>query len=168
MTTLLSSLKVIARPEIAVKPPIIGKRTRLVDKLKQQLDMAECFIQGTEFEAYREKSVKDPETGERNKVRRRITVRPWYYDSEGHYYFEVRIGIKPIELVKDKPAIDVGDKTLLPDTIKLIIDAVEKGELDEFILKAAKFPTKKAKASAEASTEPKSEAKSDTPAKTTK
>lgn len=164
MTTLLSSLKVIARPEIAVKPPIIGKRTRLADKLKQQLDMAECFIQGSEFEAYREKSVKDPETGERKKVRRRITVRPWYYDSEGHYYFEVRIGIKPIELVKDKPAIDVGDKALLPDTIKLIIDAVEKGELDEFILKAAKFPTKKAKANTDA----KSEAKSDTSAKTTK
>ena len=40
MTTLLSSLKVIARPEIAIKPPIISKRLRLIEKLEQQLDMA--------------------------------------------------------------------------------------------------------------------------------
>lgn len=160
MTTLLSSLKVIARPEIAVKPPIVAKRTRLVDKLKQQLEMAECFIQGTIFEAYREKSMKDPETGERKKVRRRINVRPWYYDNEGHYYLEVRVGIRPIEFVKDKPAIDVGDKAKLPETIQLIIDAVENGELDDLLLKSAKFPTKKNKAS--------QEPKAETPTKSAK
>jgi hypothetical protein len=149
MSTLLSSLKVIARPEIVSKPPIIGKRTRLLEKLEQQLEMAECFVQGKEFEAYREKTVKDPESGERKKVRRRLTVRPWYYDSEEHYYFEVRISGKAIELVKDKPAIDVGDKAQLPETIKVIIDAVEKGELDVFLLAPApKFPSKKARAEA--------------------
>ncbi|NCO73585.1 MAG: hypothetical protein GW821_19230 [Shewanella vesiculosa] len=161
MTTLLSSLKVIARPEIAIKPPIISKRNRLIEKLEQQLDMAECMVQGKEFEAYREKMVKDPETGERKKVRRRYNVRSWYYDNEQHYYLEVRISGKPIELVKDKPAIDVGEKAKLPDTIKIVIDAVEKGELDEFLLAPpSKFPSKKVKA--KEATKPDIAAKSNT------
>jgi hypothetical protein len=79
-----------------------------------------------------------------------LTVRPWFYDSEEHYYFEVRISGKPIELNKDKPAIDVGDKAKLPETIKVIIDAVDKGELDAFLLAPPpKFPSKKAKANGE-------------------
>ncbi|WP_351000180.1 DUF6641 family protein [Shewanella sp. TB7-MNA-CIBAN-0143] len=155
MTTLLSSLKVIARPEIVTKPPVVSKRIRLLEKLKQQLEMAECFVEGKEFEAYREKSIKDPETGERKKIRRRYNVRPWFYDSEEHYYLEVRISGKPIELVKDKPAIDVGDKAKLPDTIKVIIDAVEKGELDTFLLAPPpKFPSKKEKGNQPLKTEP--------------
>ncbi|MCE9685833.1 hypothetical protein LZP73_06325 [Shewanella sp. AS16] len=163
MSNVLSSLKVVVRPEIAPKPPVLGKRMKMLDKLEMQLEMAECDVAGKPFEAFREKTVKDPETGERRTIRRKYNVRPWYYDCDGHYFLEIRVSGKVIELEKGKPTIDVGDQAKLPDTIKLIIDAVEKGELDEFILKAAKFPTKKAKAGAEA----KSEAKSDTPAKVT-
>ncbi|MDI5833421.1 MULTISPECIES: hypothetical protein [Shewanella] len=145
MTTVLSSLKVIARPEIAPKPPVLGKRMKLLDKLDQQLSLAECMIEGREFEAYKERSVKDPETGERKKIRRRYIVRPWFYDSNEHYYFEVRISNKPIELEKGCPAIDVGEKANLPAVIKVVIDAVEKGELDEQLLAPAPKIGKKAK-----------------------
>ena len=145
MTTVLSSLKVIARPEIAPKPPVLGKRMKLLDKLDQQLSLAECMIEGREFEAYKERSVKDPETGERKKIRRRYIVRPWFYDSNEHYYFEVRISNKPIELEKGCPAIDVGAKANLPAVIKVVIDAVEKGELDEQLLAPAPKIGKKAK-----------------------
>ncbi|MEL4295820.1 MULTISPECIES: hypothetical protein [Shewanella] len=144
MTTVLSSLKVIARPEIAPKPPVLGKRMKLLDKLDQQLSLAECMIEGREFEAYKERSVKDPETGERKKIRRRYIVRPWFYDSNEHYYFEVRISNKPIELEKGCPAIDVGEKANLPAVIKVVIDAVEKGELDEQLLAPAPKIGKKA------------------------
>ncbi len=143
MTTLLSTLKVIDRPKIEAKPPILGKRMKLIDRLEEQLAMAKAMLDKTPFEAFREKSVKDPETGERKTIRKRRSVRPWYYDSKEHYYIEIKVGLKAIELEKGKTAIDVGPKEQLPDVINTIIQAVEKGELDTHIL--ALSPAKEAK-----------------------
>ena len=140
-TSVLSSLKVTARPEIKKQPPILNKRMKLIDRLEQQKELAICMLENKPFVAYKEKMVKDPETGERTKQRRQVTVRPWYYDTEGHYFLEVKIGIKPIELQQGKPAIDVGDKAKLPDTIDTLISAVEKGEFDTFLLPPTKSET---------------------------
>ena len=66
-TSVLSSLKVIARPEIKQKPPVLNKRMKLINRLEQQKKLATCMLEGTPFVAYKEKTVKDPETGERIK-----------------------------------------------------------------------------------------------------
>ncbi|RLV57760.1 hypothetical protein D5018_20835 [Parashewanella curva] len=148
MTNVLSSLKVIARPEIVKKPPVLQKRLKLIEKLEQQLEMVECLIAGTEFECFKDKTVKDPETGERKKVKKRCAVRPWYYESEDHYYLEIKQGIRVLELDKGKQAIDVGEREKIPETIRVIIDAVEKGELDHLLIvdkKAAKASNKASK-----------------------
>ncbi len=97
--------------------------------------MAQCLIDNKRFEAFKEKKVKNPETGEITTQRRPTTVRPWYYDSDEHYYIEIKVGNKPIELQKGKPAIDVGDKAKLPEIIDTVIQAIEKGELDSALLK---------------------------------
>ena len=136
-TSVLSSLKVIARPKIEPKPPVLGKRLKLIEKLEQQKEMAVCMIENRRFEAFRDKKVKNPETGEVTIQRRPTTVRPWYYDSDDHYYLEVKVNNKPIELQKGKPSIDIGDKAKLPEVIDTIIKATESGELDEFLLKPA-------------------------------
>ncbi len=136
-TSVLSSLKVIARPKIEPKPPVLGKRLKLIEKLEQQKEMAVCMIENRRFEAFRDKKVKNPETGEVTVQRRPTTVRPWYYDSDDHYYLEVKVNNKPIDIQKGKPAIDVGDKAKLPEVIDTIIKATESGELDEFLLKPA-------------------------------
>ena len=136
-TSVLSSLKVIARPKIEPKPPVLGKRLKLIEKLEQQKEMAVCMIENRRFEAFRDKKVKNPETGEVTIQRRPTTVRPWYYDSDDHYYLEVKVNNKPIDLQKGKPAIDIGDKAKLPEVIDTIIKATESGELDEFLLKPA-------------------------------
>ncbi|MEM7419738.1 MAG: DUF6641 family protein [Pseudomonadota bacterium] len=136
-TSVLSSLKVIARPKIEPKPPVLGKRLKLIEKLEQQKEMAVCMIENRRFEAFRDKKVKNPETGEVTVQRRPTTVRPWYYDSDDHYYLEVKVNNKPIDLQKGKPAIDVGEKVKLPEVIDTIIKATESGELDEFLLKPA-------------------------------
>lgn len=62
MTTLLSSLKVIDRPKIEPKPPILGKRMKLIERLDEQLAMVQCMLAGEPFEAFKEKVVKHPET----------------------------------------------------------------------------------------------------------
>ena len=136
-TSVLSSLKVIARPKIEPKPPVLGKRLKLIEKLEQQKEMAVCMIENRRFEAFRDKKVKNPETGEVTVQRRPTSVRPWYYDSDDHYYLEVKVNSKPIDLQKGKPAIDVGDKAKLPEVIDTIIKATESGELDDFLLKPA-------------------------------
>ena len=136
-TSVLSSLKVIARPKIEPKPPVLGKRLKLIEKLEQQKEMAVCMIENRRFEAFRDKKVKNPETGEVTVQRRPTTVRPWYYDSDDHYYLEVKVNNRPIDIQKGKPAIDVGDKAKLPEVIDTIIKAIESGELDEFLLKPA-------------------------------
>ncbi len=136
-TSVLSSLKVIARPKIEPKPPVLGKRLKLIEKLEQQKEMAVCMIENRRFEAFRDKKVKNPETGEVTVQRRPTTVRPWYYDSDDHYYLEVKVNNKPIDIQKGKPAIDVGEKAKLPEVIDTIIKATESGELDEFLLKPA-------------------------------
>ena len=136
-TSVLSSLKVIARTKIEPKPPVIGKRLKLIERLEQQKEMAQCLIDNKRFEAFKEKKVKNPETGEITTQRRPTTVRPWYYDSDEHYYIEIKVGNKPIELQKGKPAIDVGDKAKLPEIIDTVIQAIEKGELDSALLKPA-------------------------------
>lgn len=136
-TSVLSSLKVIARPKIEPKPPVLGKRLKLIEKLEQQKEMAVCMIENRRFEAFRDKKVKNPETGEVTVQRRPTTVRPWYYDSDDHYYLEVKVNNKPIDIQKGKPAIDVGEKAQLPEVIDTIIKATESGELDEFLLKPA-------------------------------
>jgi hypothetical protein len=136
-TSVLSSLKVIARPKIEPKPPVLGKRLKLIEKLEQQKEMAVCMIENRRFEAFRDKKVKNPETGEVTVQRRPTTVRPWYYESDDHYYLEVKVNNKPIDIQKGKPAIDVGDKAKLPEVIDTIIKATESGELDEFLLKPA-------------------------------
>ena len=109
-TSVLSSLKVIARPKIEPKPPVIGKRLKLIERLEQQKEMAQCLIDNKRFEAFKEKKVKNPETGEIIIQRRPTTVRPWYYDS---------------------------DKAKLPEIIDTVIQAIEKGELDSALLKPA-------------------------------
>ena len=136
-TSVLRSLKVIARPKIEPKPPVLGKRLRLIEKLEQQKEMAVCMIENRRFEAFRDKKVKNPETGEVTVQRRPTSVRPWYYDSDDHYYLEVKVNNKPIDIQKGKPAIDVGDKAKLPEVIDTIIKATESGELDDFLLKPA-------------------------------
>ena len=130
MTSLLSSLKVIARPKIEAKPPILAKRMRLIEKLDEQ----QAMLDGQAYEAYKDKKVKDPETGERKTVRTRKAVRPWYFDDDEHYYFEIKVGLKTLELDKGKAAIDVGKKEDLPAVISTLIKAVESGELDTQIL----------------------------------
>lgn len=97
----------------------------------------QCMLAGEAFnvfKAFTEKVVKHPETGKRQTIRKRKAVRSWYYNSNNHHYFEIKVGLKSMELDKGKTAIDVGPKENLLEVISTIIKAVEKGELDTHIL----------------------------------
>ena len=131
-TTLLSSLKAIARPEI-VKSPVLAKRMKLIERLEEQLAMVNAKLANQPFSFIREKTITDPTTGEKHCKQIPRKVRQWFFDDAGHFYFEVRFAGKTFEVETGKPTLDVGELTNLPALITLLIQAVEKGELDQFI-----------------------------------
>lgn len=144
-TSLLSSLKVTARPEDGSKNPLIQRREKLLTKLGQQKILATALVENETHTFYREKWVKDEETGEREKVQVPKKVSPWFYKRNNCYYLEVRSGNKPLELQKGMHAIEVGEEEDLVSTIETIIEAVVAGELDPLLTKGDKPGTKKDK-----------------------
>lgn len=106
--------------------------------------MVQCLLNNTECTAFKDVYIVDEESGKKRKVKRPKRIRPWFYQSAGKYYFEVKYGTKSLEIQKNKPAIDVGIKNELLTVIDTIIDATKQGFLDAE-LKAVKGPSKSTK-----------------------
>jgi len=108
--SILSSLKVIARPEKTKTNPLAAKREKLLRKLNQQKEMALCFVNDEVFTTYKEKWDKEPETEEKIKVRLPKKISPWYYQLNNYCFFEVRYANKPLEIQEGLKVIEVGAK----------------------------------------------------------
>ena len=129
--SLLSSLKVTARPE--KNTSILSKRKdRLLRRLDEQRQLAQGLADNKPVTIYREKWVKNTEgVQELERIPRKTPK--WFYQSNGTWFLEIRIGTTKIELEKDCTAIEVGDKNGLVDVIDTIVEAVKAGELDKQI-----------------------------------
>ncbi len=138
----LQTLTFTTKPKIEAVNPIEVKRAKLIIRLNEQRAMVQCLLDNTDFIAYKEVFITDDESGEKRKVKRPKRIRPWFYQSNDKYYFEIKYGTKSLEIQKNKLAIDVGDKTKLLTVIDTIIDATNQGFLDTE-LKAVKGPSKK-------------------------
>jgi hypothetical protein len=141
--SLLSSLKVTARPEKTSDNPVLKRREKLLAKLDQQLAMAKAHIAGETYTAYREKWQKNPETGQQEKVQIPKNVAKWFYKRNNQYFFEVRYANKALELSKGNHAIEVGELDNLTKVIHTVIDAVVAGELDPLLEKVSTNLSKK-------------------------
>ena len=141
--SLLSSLKVTARPEKTSDNPVLKRREKLLTKLDQQLAMADAHIAGETYTAYREKWQKNPETGQQEKMRIPKNVAKWFYKRNNQYFFEVRYANKALELSKNNHAIEVGEQGNLTTVIRTVIDAVVAGELDSLLEKVSTNLSKK-------------------------
>ncbi|WP_077343313.1 DUF6641 family protein [Pseudocolwellia agarivorans] len=140
----LQVLSFIAKPKVEAINPIEVKRNKLITRLNEQRAMVKCLLDNTDFVAYKEVFITDDESGEKRKVKRPKRVRPWFYQSTGKYYFEIKYGTKSLEIQKNKPTIDVGNKGELLTVIDTIIDATKQGFLDTELAKV-KGPTKTTK-----------------------
>lgn len=141
--SILSSLKLSARPEKISESPLIKRRERLLNQLDVQKDMIQAQLDGERFIAYKEKWQVNPETNKKELIRTPKKVQPWFYKNNGKFYLEIRYGNKALEIQKEKQAIELGEfKNLMP-TVELIIKAVIAGELDELLLAIVPINTKK-------------------------
>jgi len=137
----LQALTFTTKPKVEAINPIEVKRAKLIIRLNEQRAMVQCLLENTEFIAYKDVYVIDEETNEKRKVKRPKRIRPWFYQSADKYYFEIKYGTRTLEIQKNKPAINVGNKDQLLTIIDTVIDAVKQGFLD-VELKAVKGPVK--------------------------
>ena len=134
-TNPLQALTLTIKPKIEVKNPIELKRNKLITRLNEQRAMVQCFLENTEFTAYKDIYIIDEETNEKRKVKRPKRIRAWFYQSADKYYFEIKYGTKSLEVQKSKPAIEAGSKEDLLAIIDTITDATKQGFLDDELKK---------------------------------
>ncbi len=134
----LSKLKFSDKQRTQVKMTVEQRlRHKLIDRLKEQRELAEADLKGEQLVRTRYKSVKDEETGETKRVQvPRLMRRWWWKDETDAVLLELRYGNKPIAVVDNKSTIEVGAMDKLPKVIDMVIEAVSAGELDK-VLKAA-------------------------------
>ncbi len=125
----LSKLKLVAAQQRRALNKIEQRRAKLIEKLEEQLALAEALISGGRFEPLR-KVWATAADGERVRIERPKRVRPWYWLNAAGCFFSVYYGSKVLRLEGDMTAISLEDRSELPDAINSIIEAVRAGELD--------------------------------------
>ena len=125
----LANLKLVAAKPQRELNPIVQRRTKLLEKLQEQIDMATAAANGTSYAATRSKRVKD-EAGNVTVVQAPKRVKAWYWAADkGKVCIAVKYGSKVLELGKGKTAVEVTAAELV-DTLGVLKKAVEAGELD--------------------------------------
>jgi len=114
-------------------PTIMIRRTKLLSKLSEQIQLAQAQQQGQSFNTTRLKTITD-DNGQRQNIEVHRRVKQWWWTNEtGKVCLNIRYGARALELVKGKSTVEVGAPEHLLDTLKLIKNAVELGELDSQI-----------------------------------
>ena len=134
----LSSLKLVAQRRPSKVSPVVHRRSKLMGKLKDQIALARAAAEGGSFQAQRQRTVVDPETGLRRSVAVPRRIRPWWFMADnGKTAVSVRYGATVLELSKGRFAIELADSSELVSALETVAVAVEAGELDAAIEAAA-------------------------------
>jgi hypothetical protein len=76
--------------------------------------------------------IRNSETGEVKDITKEKFIREsWWTADDGKFMLQLRYGMKPLEIVKGKSTIEVGEWSNLIPTLELLKQAVEQGELDQ-------------------------------------
>lgn len=141
----LDKLKIVAiAPKRAVSVEQ-DRRNKLSRKLDEQLKLAEAKLGGPAYDRTKFHWHTD-ENGDRKRITRSVRLKEWWVQSAtGAIQFGLRYGATPVEIQKGRTAVEVAKLEDLPATIKLLMKAVNEGELDDAIRFAAGSRTPKLK-----------------------
>ena len=110
------------------------RRNKLGKQLWEQVQLATALANGSSFAPIRTHTIKDKLTGERKTVEQPKRVKPWWFTAEdGSICLQVRYGVQVLEIAKGKNAITLSSKDQLVETLNLVKQAAEHGELDKQI-----------------------------------
>lgn len=125
----LSKLKIVAQQQKRMQSKAEHRRSKVIEKLEEQLDMAEALSRGEGFSKTR-RVWKTNDAGERVQVDRPKRIRSWFWVSAAGCFLSVWYGNKVVELEPGMTAIQIGSRDDLPEAIRSVIGAVRAGELD--------------------------------------
>lgn len=132
--SLLQALKIVTSKRPTKLSPIQHRRNKLINKLHGQLECAKAKVDGRDYFLKCNRTVKNKETGERFQIEQQYRIKPWWYtNDEGKTILELRYGSRLLEITKGKTGVEVESANTLVETIELLKQAVEAGELDEGI-----------------------------------
>jgi len=114
------------------------RRNKLGKQLWEQVQLATALANGSSYAPIRTRTVKDKLTGERKTVEQPKRIKPWWFTAEdGSVCLQVRYGVQVLEIGKGKNTITLASKDQLVDTLNLVKQAAEHGELDKQIAAVA-------------------------------
>ena len=136
--SLLNTLKLVTAKK-PVQTPIAVKRTKLLTKLQDQIDLMTAQQQGKNHHVVRTQWVTDTDSGARVAVEVHKRVREWFWqNSTGRLTAVIKYGAATLALGKGgKNAFEVTDVAELIAAFNAIKSAVIAGELDDAIAEAS-------------------------------
>ena len=135
----LSALKLVSATRTQVKDPVVQRRNKLVEKLQEQLLIAESKLTGRVYAPTKIRTVVD-EAGDRKTVEVPKKVREWFWMGEGgKVNMSIKYGAATLYLnAKNATAIELPSMEELVSVIKSLKVAVIEGEFDKAIESATK------------------------------
>jgi len=133
MATQLSSLKITNVVRQNKTNTNEFRKTKLIKKLDEQINLATAQKNGELFTVKRLKNVKDEGSGETSQVEVSKRINAWYWTDNNKTYLQIKYGTKVLELQKGKNTIECASQDELIKTLLLVKSAVAGGELDAVI-----------------------------------
>jgi hypothetical protein len=135
----LSALKLVSATRTQIKDPVVQRRNKLVEKLQEQLMMAESKLTGRVYAPTKIRTVVD-EAGDRKTIEVPKKVREWFWMGEGgKVNMSIKYGAATLYLNgKNATAIELPSMDELVSVIKSLKVAVLEGEFDKAIESATK------------------------------
>ena len=127
--THLNTLAFVHVPKHSALSPILGRRSRLIDRLEEQKRLAAdpSYVPVT-------KRWKKTLEGSKALVDHYRRIHPWWRkDEAGNLILTVRVGMRALEFEKGKAGIAVGAPERLERVLDTLIAATKAGELDRFL-----------------------------------
>jgi hypothetical protein len=136
--TALANLKLVAGKQTRAVTPIVAKREKLCVKIQEQILACEAYQGGQLYAPQRIKTVINKVTGQRETIAVTKRVREWYWrTNDRKINLVVKYGAKTLALGKGgKNAVELANENEVMDALRLIMNAVNLGELDDAIMEA--------------------------------
>lgn len=136
----LSTLKLVTAVRTNIVDPVQQRRNKLIQKLDEQLQMAQAKQAGTVYAPIKLRTVTDEATGETKTVQVQKRVREWFWNGDaGKINLTVKYGAATLYLnAKNATAIELNNLDELVSVIKSLKVAAAEGEFDKAITSASK------------------------------
>jgi len=133
--SIVTNLKLITTVKSSSVSPVLLRRSKLLAKVQEQIDMCEAKRNQQTYAPKRLKTVTDKETGERITIETIKRVKEWFWiTNDNKINLVIKYGAKTLPLnKKGANAIELTNGTELIGTLHKLKDAVVAGEFDDAI-----------------------------------